>query len=195
MKYEGNVTLVKYDDRPRMSLTSVIKKPKALLMTMIDDQDREIHREGKDTLLRTGARFKISGICPELYGVEYVIRITRIVVSDFDQTHLPEWALDNQCLDILRKAKSSGLSEDLMDQLVCRMRSLASDDARVLTNTMMDSANSEEFKIIPKEFRTKLLPFTGAFKGWPIGRMTIRGENEETMLWLENWQKASGKVR
>ena len=195
MKYEGNVTLVKYDDRPRISLTSVIKKSKALLMTMIDDQDREIHREGKDTLLWTGARFKISGITPELFGVEYIIRITRIVVSDHDQSPLPEWALDKRCLHILREAKSTELSKELLDQLVGQMRSLPSDDARILTKTMMDSLESDEFKIIPKEFRTKLLPFTGAFKGWPIGRMTSRRESAETRLWLENWQKASGKVR
>ena len=47
MKFEGYVTLVKYDDRPRMALESVIKKPKALLMTMIDDRDRVFLREGK----------------------------------------------------------------------------------------------------------------------------------------------------
>ena len=165
MKFEGYVTLVKYDDRPRMALESVIKKPKALLMTMIDDRDRVFLREGKDTLLWTGARFKISGIIPDLFGVEHFIRITRIVVSDHDQSPLPEWALDNRCMEILREAKNTELSEELLEQLVAQMQILPSDDARILSETMTDSVNSDEFKIIPKEFRTRLLSFTGAFKG------------------------------
>ena len=69
------------------------------------------------------------------------------------------------------------------------------EDAKILSQTMVESTQSKEFTLIPKGFRDKLLPFTGAFNGWPIGRMTSLRESEETRLWLENWEKASGKVR
>jgi hypothetical protein len=74
------------------------------------------------------------------------------------------------------------------------MNKLASEVAKILSQTMVESTKSQEFIIIPKGFRANLLAFTGAFNKWPIGRIRNLRESEETHLELGNWEKASGKV-
>ena len=191
MPYEGLVTLVEVRER----LSPTRRKITACMLVMVDNQDKVIVWEGKDTGLRTGSRFKISGATGPLVGDEGMVTVSRIEISDHDQTQLPGWAMDKGCLDILKPAKKSGFSPGTLAQLVYQMGTLASEDAKILSQTMVESTKSEEFTLIPKGFRDKLLPFTGAFNGWPIGRMTSFRESEETRLWLENWEKASGKVR
>lgn len=190
MPYEGFVTLVEVRER----LSPTRRKLTACMLFMVDNQDKVIVWEGKNTGLRTGSRFKISGATGPLVGDDGMIRVSRMTTSDHDQTPLPNWATDKTCLDILRTAKKSGLSSGLLAQLIYQMGALGSEDGKILSQSMMESTKSEEFVLIPKGFRDKLLPFTGAFNGWPIGRMTSLRESEETRLWLENWEKASGKT-
>lgn len=191
MPYEGRVTLVEVRER----LSPTRRKITSCMLVMVDDQDKVIVWEGKDTGLRTGSRFKISGATGPLVGDEGMITVSRMEISDHDQTPLPGWATDKACLDILQAAKKLGLSSGSLAQLIYQMGTLGSEEAKILSQTMMESTKSKEFVLIPKGFRDKLLPFTGALNGWPIGRMTSLRESEEARLWLENWEKASGKVR